>query len=126
MAITWKAIYNNGMRLPQFNEDGSENKYPEIDRSRLSAFEIYNMDKLILRIHFEKGRRLIYRKRVSRGLSGKQQAIYLIGWQQTIAGQNIQDIAYVFEDGHIELAGKWKEDHRWFYAPNLIAVERNG
>ena len=124
--ISWKAIYNDGKEFPQFNEDGTENKYPDIERNKLEKFNIYKDDKLIFVLHLEGSRRLICRFRVEQKLiSGtKNLRLLMVGWQQTIKGENIQDLAYIFEDGHIELAGKWKEGDRIFYAPNLIEDEK--
>ncbi len=136
-SIYWKAVYNDGTELPQFEEDGTENKYPDIDRSKLATFEIRKaaitnnevdslgfrkyseQDKLLFKMYMQPGRRLICRRRVMDHykIGGKskdptvkrywQEVVYLVGWQATIGGRSVQDIAYVFEDGHVELAGKW-------------------
>jgi len=124
-SIYWKAVYKDGKELPQFEEDGIENKYPDIDRSKLAVFEIRKAavgdqpDRLLFKLFLEPGRRLIYRRRVLERMrfgkekpelvKGGRQTIYLVGWQATIGGRSVQDIAYVFEDGHVELAGKWME-----------------
>lgn len=122
MEITWKAIYSKGKSLKQYN--GKTNKYTDIDRDLLKFFEVYNQDKLILRLHLDKSKRLIYRKRVEQNvMTGKKSSIYLVGWQSTIKGENIQSINYIFEDGHIESAGAWDEK-TIFYAPNLIKEEK--
>lgn len=120
----WKAIYSDGTFLPQFNEDSSENKYSDIDREKICFFEVYSKSVLIFRLELEKGRRLIFRKRVTQCISSGKvtRIVLLVGWQQTINGTNVQDIAYVFEDGHVELLGKWKEN-RLEYAPVLIEQE---
>ena len=39
-SIYWKAVYKDGTSLCQFEDDGVENKYPDIDRYKLTAFEI--------------------------------------------------------------------------------------
>ena len=122
-SIYWKAVYNDGKELIQFEEDGTENKYPDIDRSKLAVFEIRKAasgdqpDRLLFKMYLEPGRRLIYRRRVIEKMRfGKakpelvsKEVIYLVGWQATIGGRSVQDIAYVFEDGHVELAGKWMQ-----------------
>jgi len=124
--VYWKAVYNDGTVLSQFNEDGSENKYLDIDRSKIAFFELFAGTKLIFRLHLEEGRRLICRRRVELNImTGKTESIFLVGWQQTVNGSNIQDIAYIFPDGHVELAGKWKE-HRIFCEPVLLECEKNG
>lgn len=120
----WRAVYNDGSFLNQYNDDGTNNKYPDIDRVKLEFFELWNGEKLLFRLHLEEGRRLIYRRRVGVAMGvGVTRVIYLVGWQQTINGVNVQDIAYIFSDGHVELAGKW-EDDRTFCAPNLIDCEK--
>lgn len=84
--------------------------------------------KLILRIHLGDDKKLIFRRRVSLNISSTSrkntEIIYLVGWQKNVNGKNVQSICYIFEDGHIEIAGQWKEDSEWFYAPNLIKEEK--
>ena len=124
MEIIWKAVYSDG-ELNQYNEDGSVNKYTDIDRTVLQFFELYNKDKLILRVHLGDNKRLIYRRRVALNLQGKiTEVVYLCGWQKTVNGENIQSIFYIFEDGHIEMAGAWNEESNFAYAPNLIKEEK--
>ncbi|MCP6727577.1 MAG: hypothetical protein KJI69_06215 [Patescibacteria group bacterium] len=125
MELTWKAVYPEGC-LNQYNEDGSVNKYTDIDRSKLHSFELHKGEQLIFRLILEEGQRLIFRRRVAQNLKGDKFVVYLVGWQKTIGGENIQSISYVFEDGHIEMAGQWKEKSDWFYAPNLIKEEKDG
>ena len=124
-SIYWKANYTNGTSLCQFEEDGTENKYPDIDRYKLASFEIRKaaagelLDRLFFKMYLEPGRRLIYRRRVREKMrfgktkpelvKGSTETIYLVGWQATIGGRSVQDIVYVFEDGHVELAGKWMD-----------------
>ena len=125
MEIMWKAVYPEGC-LNQYNEDGSVNKYIDIDRTILKFFEIYKDKKLILRVHLEEGKRLIYRRRVSLSLQGSiTEVVYLVGWQKTVGNENVQSICYVFEDGHIEMAGAWNEKSPFAYAPNLIKEEKD-
>ncbi|MCP6727657.1 MAG: hypothetical protein KJI69_06625 [Patescibacteria group bacterium] len=127
MELNWKAIYSDGKTLNQYNEDKSVNKYTDIDRNILEFFEIYRENKLILRIHLGNDKRLIYRRRITMGFSGKiKVVVYLVGWQKTVNGENVQSISYIFEDGHIEMAGAWNEKSEFAYAPNLIKEEKNG
>ena len=127
MELIWKAIYTEGC-LNQYNEDGSVNKYTDIDRTILKFFELYRENKLILRIHLGDEKRLIYRRRVTIGLIGEsgkiKDVVYLCGWQKTVGGENVQSISYIFEDGHIESGGAWNEKSSFAYAPNLIEEEK--
>ena len=124
--MKWKAVYSDGY-LNQYNEDGTANKYTKIDRKKLQFFELYKEEKLILRVHLGDGKRLIYRRRVEMEYPSKiKEVIYFAGWQKKVGGENIESISYIFEDGHIEMAGAWNEKSEFFYAPNLIKEENNG
>ena len=125
MEITWKAVYPEGC-LNQYNEDGSVNKYTDIDRTLLQFFELYKEGKLILRVHLGDDKGLIFRRRVTLSMGGKiKGVVYLVGWQKTVGGENIQSICYVFEDGQIEMAGAWNEKSPFAYAPILIKEEKD-
>lgn len=54
------------------------------------------------------------------GMTG---ACHLVGWRRNINGETIQSIAYVFENGQIEMAGRFDEKHPWFYSPKLRPFE---
>ena len=38
--VEWKAIYSDDNELQQYNEDGTENKYTDINRELLNKFVI--------------------------------------------------------------------------------------
>jgi len=122
--VYWKAVYKDGSILPQLNEDGKENKYTDINRDNLEFFELHKEGKLIFRLHLEPGRRLIVRKRVIGNffVPDDRKIVWLVGWQWNANGRNVQDIAWVFEDGHVELTGRFKECP--FNAPNLREEEK--
>jgi len=109
--MKWKARYNDASEINQYNEDGSENSYDNLDRDKLSSFVLYNGDKKVLDLHLDEDQRLIYRRRVEMRTGEDQVVCYLVGWQQKVGNKNIQSIAYIFEDGRIELAGVWKDNH---------------
>jgi len=106
---TWVAVYTSGETLPQFNEDGTENQYKDIDRENLEFFELYRRDELIFRLHFDKNKRLIYRRRILITTGGGRETITLIGFQETARNKNFQAICLIFPDGHLEMLPKWKE-----------------
>lgn len=122
----WRAIYKDGSILPQYCKCGFQKGYENIDRTKLSAFDIYSIDnkekytehdlktgKLIFRMFLEEGQKLIYRRRVQKEFSvitGEEKAqryVYMVGHQQKVNGKNTQVINYIFQDGHIEQAGRW-------------------
>ena len=124
MPYQWKASYKDGNTIAQFDENGEERSYlNHLDWDKLESFSLLDGEKPILTLHLEEGQRLIYRRRVEMSPgSGTTGVCHLLGWQKTVNGENVQSIAYVFEDGRIELAGKFRKDHPWFYPP--VAVEK--
>jgi hypothetical protein len=123
--MQWIAIYKDGTDLKQYNEDGSENRYQDIDRTKLDSFVLYqDIAKPLLWIHLETDQRLIYRRRVEKRMDGTETVVYLAGWQQTVKGQNVQSISYIAPDGSIHQAGAFKEDHPWFYPVEPVPCEQ--
>lgn len=128
--VFWKAIYRDGSCLEQFNSDGSENKYTAIRRNELSQFLVFHGGEVLLVLHLDEGKRLIYRRRVAKYLmgpkAGTSEAVYLVGWQENRRGVNVQSLCFVFEDGHIEVLDRFCEGTRWFYAVKFLPEEEVG
>ena len=126
LKYNWVSVYNDNTRLPQFNEDGSENKYQDIDRGKLSSFEFYKDGKLVLVCDIAPGARLIYRKRVEQSSgSSTQRCLYLIGWQKTVNNVNSQSIAVVSEDiDTILFIDGWRENSCWLYPIQELPEEK--
>jgi hypothetical protein len=146
----WVCVYSDGSRLPQYNADGYENRYQDIERGRLSAFEFWKtvyvesldgdgnkiLDEnknpvlieqkhLLLVCDIAPGARLIYRKRVEQSSGSEQLNVYLIGWQKTIEGRNVQSIACVPDYNDVILfVDGWREGSRWLYPIQEYAYEK--
>ena len=120
----WQAIYNDGTTLPQYNEDGSENRYTDINRDTLTQFILFRYTRPKLVIHLDSHKKLIYRMRRAENDRGVQEVVYLVGWQEKRNGYNIQSISSLFEDDHIEVVDRFNEKHPWFYSINFIEEER--
>ena len=120
----WKAIYSNGESLLQFNFDGSENKYSNIDRARLVRFDLCRDNQPLLVIHLSHKKKLIYRMRRAMNNRGKEEVVYLAGWQENQNGKNVQMIAFLFEDNHTEIVDRFYEDHPWFYSIKFLKEEK--
>jgi len=105
--MQWLAVYDDKSSLMQYKEDGTENSYFDIDRSRLTHFAMVEGDKAVLVVEFERpSQKLIYRKRTFMTGAGNVTAIiYLVGWQENINGTSIKCINYIYPDGKIVLAG---------------------
>ena len=127
--VEWKAVYTDGNSLSQYNKgDGIENKYTNIDRSRLSQFILFADGNPKVIISLNDNKRLIYRKRIAMSFAGanagNQETVYLAGWQEERQGINIQMICFLFEDGHIEITDKFEENHSWFYPVIFLPEEK--
>lgn len=121
--IQWVAHYGDETFF-QYNEDGSENKYADIDRERLTAFSLCRDQNILVRIHMDKGKRLIYRKRTELRPNGEKTVCYLAGWQRTIGGENVQSIVCVFEHlSTVEAISEWRDG--FLDAPELLDFEKD-
>jgi len=109
--FVWKANYSDGTFLKQVNEDGTENHYQDIDRSKLSSFELFDGERRVYVLFLHKGQRLIFRRRVTIDLFGQPRDIhYLVGYQYTDGdGSNKSVVNYVHEDGFVELDDERKD-----------------
>lgn len=127
MHVNWIAVYEDDSVLPQVGEDGEENAYGDIDRSRLTEFRIWNTDtgKLVFVVSLTKDQRLVYRRRVSMsGVTGEVMwVIYLVGWQQTVKGVNVQSLNWLMPDGTIVNTGKYHEETAIFAEVQLLDFE---
>jgi hypothetical protein len=118
---TWEAMYKDGSSLWECNSKSQViNKYSDIKRENVKEFRLYKSDDLltilnnklmkilkpVYSIEIKEGRRLIWRKRRHQRLleSTPFLTIYMIGWQETIDGKNIQSILYIYPDGKAELS----------------------
>lgn len=122
MELYWRATYIDGTSLSQYNEDKSENKYVDIDRACLKEFGLYQKfsENSYVSIHFEKGMRLIYRRRVAMEFTLDSEAkikrvIHIIGWQKSVGGNNQQFTMFVWDGSkHIEVTNGFKEDTQFY------------
>jgi len=125
MTLFFKAIYKDHSSFIFSLENVGGNDYSKIDRTKLIRMEVYDDAKPLHVLHIEEGQRLILRTRVLTTLnkrqimeseeseialeSFKQQRLIIIGYQETIQGQNRQAITIIFPDGHTEMISQWKE-----------------
>lgn len=128
MNIRWAAQYDDGSVVNQVSPDGRELSYDQLEnRDRIAIFSLWNLEtrRPLLTLHLDPEQKLIYRRRVWQqpGQSEPDLVVYLVGWRRTVGGECLQSIAYVFEDGRVELAGRFRENHPLFDAPVLRPFE---
>jgi len=118
--LTWTALYRDGSKLHQIDPvTGQETSSERIDRAKLAAICLLDGDRPIILQRFTAGQRVIFRRRVElHEQSGRKTVVYLLGWQRTVAGCNVQHVSAVFPmpgGWAIENIDRWREGHRWFY-----------
>ena len=128
----WKAFYHDGTELAQFDDEGNEHLFKEIDQSKLKGFgwfpftyqqeaflksKGHNVRALPLPSYvlwLKPGQRLIAFRRHFLSLSiqtpvgvsslTNHKILYVLGWQETIGGRNMQTLMYIDEEGNVELS----------------------
>jgi len=106
LKYVWKAVYADGTVLKQFDENGRERKFSEIDQSRLKIFSwepVYNGGRPVS-VTLKEGQRLIAFRRVKWRpfLPGSTPVIlYAIGWQSTVNGRNVKSITWILPDDSV-------------------------
>lgn len=126
--LQWMAVYDGNETLSQYNEDGTENKYGDIDRERLERFLLMDGECPIIVLNMDQNKKLIYRRRTAMDMLGThKEVVYIIGWQETLDGgaSSIQSILFYFAStGHTEVTDGFREDHEWFYPVIFLPEER--
>lgn len=135
MRYEWRAIYSDGTHLDQINQDGSEAKYTDIDRNKLCAFVLFDETKTAkVVLHLQPGQKLVHRVRRLKHMplsnlfwekhDCTEEAVWIVGFHENRNGTNVQMLSFIFEDGHVELMDKWRDDHALYAPVNLIEQER--
>lgn len=120
----WAAVYEDGESLSQFNPTGHENKYTDIDKTKIIQFILFRSGKPLVVIHLDGKKKLIYRMRRAMDNRGNEETVFLAGWQEKKNGMNIQMLVFLFEDGHVEIVDRFHEGHPWFYGIQFLPDER--
>lgn len=96
--FTWTAIYDDGTEVNYKNEDGSVNRYHDLDKERISFFTLYVND-VPYTVSLAKGASLIYVRRVRQDMGGNRTILYILGWRKKVKGENVQSIMFIGDNG---------------------------
>lgn len=124
--LSWKALYTDNTSLPQYNEDGSENKYSNISRNILDRFILIDEKRSVkLILNLDRNKKLVYRRRVAMNMMNSiKDTCHIVGWQEKVGTKNKQFLCFVFEStGHIEVTDGFKERHPWYYPVIFLPEE---
>lgn len=127
MNIEWKAIYNDGSEFSQF-QSGKEQKYTDIDRSKVAGFQVLKNKIPRIYISLKPEEKFFFRKRVAIYLGGgrrKEEVIYLAGAQKRLKEGKIERrIYFLYFNGTVEKIEDFQEDHPWRYPIIFLPEER--
>jgi len=101
--MIWKAVLDDGSVIPEYNQDGTYNKYQEIDKSKLASFSVFLNGNTYTVDLSDKAKKFIYVKRTMQKPGRKPVDLYILGWQK---GKE-QSILYITEQGEAILSGAW-------------------
>jgi len=100
----WVATYKDESEFPQFNTDGSENLFGDIEQDRLDSFCFISTTGHKIRLDVKDDMRLICFRRHKINFIGKGEQIeYVLGYQKTLDGRNIKAMMIVDELGNVTL-----------------------
>ncbi len=109
--MDWIAQYNDGTEIR--SADGA--KYKDICRFKLEKFVLLHENKPLVVLNLDGNKRLIMRKRTAISMNSESMSVWIVGWQEKVAGVNRQMVCFVFPDGTVEITDGFREGHRWFY-----------
>ena len=122
--VFWRAVYNDGAHLDEYNLDGTKNKYTDINRTILKQFIIFRNGIPHVILNLDANKRLIYRSRAAWiPQTREKDIVYFAGWQEKVNGKNVQMIVFLFRDGHVEILDRFDENHEWFYPCTFLKEE---
>ena len=119
--------YENGDRVKLLENIS----FDDVSREGIKNIETKVGNGVIFTMHLEEGQKPIFRRR---GLTSSidldkhpEPIVYIVGWRQKVGGKDIQSITYICDwigrGFQIHQAGRFKEDHPFFYPPQLHVNE---
>lgn len=105
---TWRAHYRDGSTLDEFDADGRDHGFADVDQSRLAAFELLpaadGLQRAVLLVTGDLRPIFFRRRTVTVSQSGESEepvSIHVLGWQRTVAGQNVKSFTAYYPDGSV-------------------------
>ena len=113
-AWTWKAVYEDGTEVSEFDDDGRDHGFGEVDDRRVARVHLLplrpHLAEHVLTIDPARGQRPIFFRRhrltvrtVTGAVEGRS-TVTVLGWRQTIRGAVVRSFVFYFDDGSSLLA----------------------
>jgi hypothetical protein len=118
--LTWQAVYSDRI-INQYNTDGTQNSYGELDRNGLTAFNLVDgKGNVVVTVPLDSGKKLFYRMRVALFVHSRaRERVYIVGWQ---SASDLR-IWVVDSSGKVKTFKNWHEKNQWLYVPQFYPSE---
>lgn len=118
--LTWQAVYSD-KTINQYNADGTQNSYVNLDREGLIAFILVDgKGNIMVTVPLDSDKKLFYRMRVALFIHNKtRERVYIVGWQSA----DDMRIWVVDSAGKVKMFKNWKEKSQWLYVPEFYLCE---
>lgn len=122
--MMWRAVYSDGTALSQFDSDGSEHKYTEIDRSKTCMIQLVENCEPVFSMPLKEGQCFFIRQRVTIDLHAREkQRVWIVGWRQKKLLRTDMKVNFVYSDGKVETLDEFQPDHRLYRPINFLPFE---
>ena len=108
-SYTWKAVYDDGAEFDEFDDDGRDHGFGEVDQSRVVRVHLIpirpHLAEHVIAIDPTRGQRPIFFRRhkvtvrMGDGAIEDRQTVTVIGWQRTVADEAVYSYTFLFDDG---------------------------
>ena len=97
----WIGTYNDSTCIKQFDDQGQEHLFKEIDQSRLASMAWVPTTPSLpeFRLHLAPWQRLILFKRHTVSSDERHSVLFFLGWQATIEGRNYKSVLEIGPGG---------------------------
>lgn len=111
----WRAVYEDGTIVDQFDADGNEISSSSLDAKKVTRMDIIpqipGRQPISLLVDLEQGERFIRFWRNYKTSDGQGWTVTVIGLQKTVDGNNVKFFVYLNPDGTIEVTTDQDHDY---------------
>lgn len=118
----WKVTLDDGLVINQVDEEGRKYAYEDLPHARIRLFELHDQGVVGLRMTFQPGEQLIWRRRVQMQ-PGNQvtEVCHIVGKK---VGSLTGVVGFFESDGRVEAVQEFLPNSRWFYPPEFFEFEK--
>lgn len=96
--VTWKAMYEDGTEVNQFQSDGVELSSDSISRDHVKSMTLFKGGVPVATLDIEPGQKLVYRRRTTMTVGGPRDVCHILGWRQRQGDDIKSRVLFYFEN----------------------------